>query len=53
MAIELAEINPSHWTAADDDAAEEMAFAAECLAALRELYSQAAARNQVVICEDI
>jgi hypothetical protein len=57
LATALAEIDPTDWNSAaaesEVDTAEELAFDSECLAALREMYSQAAARNQVVVCEDI
>jgi len=36
---------------AEEDRAEELAFAGECLAALREMYERARAAGQVVVCE--
>src|SRR5205085_1500355 len=57
LASELVGIDSAGWTAADltteDDPAEELAFALACFAALREMYEQASARGQVVVCEDI
>ncbi len=57
LAIELTAVDTSPWTVAEladhDNPEEELAFALECLAALREMYSQARARDQVVICEEI
>jgi hypothetical protein len=56
---ELTTVNPDDWSAAalvdvaDDDRADELAFATECFAALRAVYEQARARNQVVVCEEI
>jgi hypothetical protein len=35
----------------EEDRAEELAFAGECLAALREMYERARAAGQVVVCE--
>jgi hypothetical protein len=58
LADELAAIDAESWGAAafaelgdEDERAEELAFARECLAALRDIYTQA--RGQVVVCEDI
>jgi muconolactone delta-isomerase len=58
LAYELARIHPANWTAKDlpndiDDPAEELAFASESLTALRELYSAARDRGQLVVCEEI
>jgi hypothetical protein len=54
----LSVIDPANWGAVAlpaelvDDPAEELAFAAECLARLRDVYEQARRTGQVVICED-
>jgi hypothetical protein len=59
LADQLAVIDPARWTEsaltelADDERAEELAFARECFAALLELYEHARGRRQVVVCEDI
>jgi hypothetical protein len=56
LADELARIDPADWNGAafsEDEPAEELAFARECFAALREMYDQAWQRGQVVVCEDI
>jgi hypothetical protein len=59
LADGLIRIDPLGWKPADlaaanaDEPAEELAFAADCLAALRELYSQASRQRHVVVCEEI
>jgi hypothetical protein len=59
LAEELAGFSPAGWAADDvstqdaDDAAEELAFAAASLAAMRAMYSQACVHNQVVVCEEL
>jgi hypothetical protein len=60
LAEYLGQIDPERWTVADlrelcdvanDDRAEELAFARDCLASLRELYQEARQRDQVIVCE--
>ena len=56
LADELAGIDSAVWSETnldEDDAAEELEFARDCLAALCDLYQQARQRNQVVVCEEI
>ncbi len=59
----LASIDPDTWTAdallpltdlpTAEDRAEELAFARECLDALRTLYAEARRQRQVVVCENL
>jgi hypothetical protein len=61
LAEYLAGIDPGRWRPDDlaglpgledeEDRADELAFAAECLAALRGMYERARAAGQVVVCE--
>jgi hypothetical protein len=61
LACYLAAVDPDSWTVADlaalrelpdeEDRADELEFAREWFPALRELYQQAAARGQVIVCE--
>jgi hypothetical protein len=62
LAVYLAAVDPGRWAEADlaelsevtaEDRAEELAFAGECLAALREMYDRARDRGQVVVCETL
>jgi hypothetical protein len=56
LADELGRIDPGAWSGtalADDEPAEELAFARECFTSLRTMYEQARQRDQVMICEDI
>jgi hypothetical protein len=63
LADDLAAVDTSRWTTADlrplpelsddEERAEELAFARDCLAALRALYEGARERGQVVVCEEI
>jgi hypothetical protein len=57
LAAALAHIDPAGWREADlassDEPAEELAFARECFAALREMYNRARQASQVVVCEEI
>jgi hypothetical protein len=62
LADYLAGVDPGRWAAAElaalpevpaEDRAEELAFAGDCLAALRELYERARGRGQVVVCETL
>jgi hypothetical protein len=52
----LAAIDPAHWTMSQlecDDPDDELAFARDCFAALRDIYREASELGQVVICEII
>jgi hypothetical protein len=59
----LAGIDPDRWRADDlralpemdeeEDRQDELAFARQCLVALREMYDPAARRGQVIVCEVI
>jgi hypothetical protein len=61
LAAYLTSIDPAGWTTADlaalpgleeeEDRVDELEFARECLAALRETYQRAAAAGQVIVCE--
>jgi hypothetical protein len=61
LARYLAGIDPWGWTTADldllldlstaEDQAEELAFARECLAELRELYQRVLAQGRLIVCE--
>ena len=61
LADYLAGIDPGRWGPEDlaglpelteeEDRADELAFAGECLAALRQMYERAQAAAQVVVCE--
>jgi hypothetical protein len=59
IAAALTEIDTGAWNVEDlvadlaDDPAEELAYAAGCLADLREMYVRARRNGQVVICEEI
>lgn len=63
LADYLASLEPERWTVADlagfpglaDEEAriEELEFARDCFASLADLYRQARAQNQVVVCEDL
>ncbi len=56
LADDLGNIDPANWNEAalaDNEPAEELAFARDCFAALRAVYVQARQRGQVVICEEI
>jgi hypothetical protein len=58
----LAGVDPGRWAETDlatladvteEDRAEELAFAGECLAALRALYEGAGERGEIVVCETL
>ncbi len=59
----LAAIDPGAWTTAalaglpgldgEEERAEELAFARDCLASLLGLYQRAAGRGQTVVCEEL
>jgi hypothetical protein len=59
LATELGVIDPAAWSAESltsletDDRLDELAFARECFAGIRDLYERARRANQVVVCEDI
>jgi hypothetical protein len=63
LAEYLAGIDPKHWTTEDlavlqdlsdeEERAEELAFARQCLAVLRDIYERAARASQVVVCETL
>ncbi len=63
LAAYLAALDPDEWNAdalqtlpdldEAEDREEELAFARQCLAALREMYERAARLGQVVVCEVI
>jgi hypothetical protein len=62
LAEYLAAVDPDRWVEADlaslpevleEDRAEELAFARDCLAALREMYERAQRHRQVVVCESL
>jgi hypothetical protein len=62
LAEYLAAVDLGRWAEADlaalpevtaEDRAEELAFAADCLAALRDLYGRARDGGQVVVCESL
>jgi hypothetical protein len=62
MADYLGGIDPGRWAEADlaalpevaeEDRGEELAFARDCLASLRETYARARERGQVIVCETL
>lgn len=59
LAGALAAIDPVGWSATnlveldEDERTDELAFARECFAALRGMYTRSRERGQVIVCEDV